>query len=298
MFISIGLVVLVSAFVARSISRPIRQLTNIAQAIAGGDVNRKIFLKRKDEFGTLADSLNQMASRLRRENLKLLELNKRQRQFYADITHEIRNPLHTLMGALEMLEMPDLPEEQREQYLRLVRRQAERMNRLFRDLMTLQRYDADEQFVQPQSFDISKLTQSLYDAYAATAERQGIALSISTEPARVYADPNKIEQVLDNLLSNALKYTNQGEVRLSYHKKARYLRIWVEDTGIGIAPQHWERLFDRFYRTDQARSRTEGGTGLGLAVAKSILDAHGSNIHVESQQQEGTTFYFDLPLAQ
>jgi signal transduction histidine kinase len=199
------------------------------------------------------------------------------------------------MGALEMLELPDLPPEQREQYVRLVRRQAERMNRLFRDLMTLQRSDSDEQFVQPKAFDLSRVTQNLTETYAAAAEREGLTLTIATHAQPVYADPAKLEQVLDNLLSNALKYTNEGEVRLAYAQKAGEVVVSVTDTGIGIDEAHLPHLFDRFYRTDQARSRTEGGTGLGLAVVKRILQAHGTDIEVSSTPGAGTTFRFRLP---
>src|SRR5690625_813291 len=129
------------------------------------------------------------------------------------------------------------------------------------------------------------------------AKGKGIYLKTSSEPLTVYADPDKIEQVIENLVTNAIKFTTQGGVTLTAERQNGLVIVSVKDTGIGITEEHLERLFDRFYLTDKARSRDKGGTGLGLAVVKSILTAHGSDIHVESKPGEGTHFWFELPLA-
>ena len=294
MFISIGLVILVSVLFSRSISKPIIQLESAAKDIAGGNVDRTLQLDRKDEFGALAQSLNQMAERLRSDNEKLKKLYDKQRQFFADITHEIRNPLHTISGSLEMLQLKNLAPEQRQRYLETAARQTERINRLFKDLMTLQRYDSDSYFIEKKPFDLQLTLVDIEEMFRNQAAEKGLDLIVDKKPVTVYADPNKIEQVLENLVSNAIKYTNSGHVKVSLSETDSDVTLKVEDTGIGISEDHLNRLFDRFYRTDKARSRDKGGTGLGLSVVKSILTAHGSAIHIESTPGEGSLFWFSI----
>jgi signal transduction histidine kinase len=294
MFISMGLVILVSVLFSRSISKPIIQLESAAKDIAGGNVDRTLQLDRKDEFGALAKSLNQMAERLRADNEALKSLYDRQRQFFADITHEIRNPLHTISGSLEMLQLKKLSDEQRQRYLETAARQTERINRLFKDLMTLQRYDSDSYFIEKKPFDLQLTLQDIDEMFRSQAAEKDLELIVDKKPVTIFADPNKIEQVLENLVSNAIKYTNKGYVKVSLTESETDITVKVEDSGIGISEDHLLRLFDRFYRTDKARSRDKGGTGLGLSVVKSILTAHGSAIHIESTPGEGSLFWFSI----
>ncbi|NGP89234.1 sensor histidine kinase [Fodinibius halophilus] len=297
MFISIGLVVIVSLWISRYLTKPITQIKNAAQDIADGNVDRQIDIKRRDEFGTLADSLNQMASKLRADTLQIKQFAEKQRQFFADITHEIRNPLHTISGALEMLQLPDLDPQKEKKYIRSARRQTDRISHLFKNLKNLQRYDSDEYFIEKQEFDLAPIAEHMEEIYDERAEVKGIDLELDQHSCTVIGDPAKIEQVIDNLISNALKYTNEGTVRLRYKSDSEKVNIVVEDDGIGISEEHLNRLFDRFYRTDKARSRDKGGTGLGLAVVKSIMDGHGADIKVESEVGEGTRFSFELQKA-
>ena len=295
LFISMGLIVIVSIWIARYLTKPITQIKNAAQAIAEGDVDREINIERKDEFGTLAESLNRMASRLRADTEQIKKYAEKQRQFFADITHEIRNPLHTISGALEMLELENLPANKKEKYIKSAKNQTERISRLFKDLLTLQRYDSDEYFIETKEFDLSHIAEHMEEWYGDRADEKEISLEIDKHPCKAIGDPGKIEQVLDNLISNALKYTNEGHVSLRYTTDNGSVRVVVEDSGIGISQEHLNRLFDRFYRTDKARSRDKGGTGLGLAVVKSILNAHETDIEVESEVGEGSRFWFTLP---
>jgi signal transduction histidine kinase len=297
MFISIGLVIVVSIWIARYMTKPITQIKNAALEIAEGDVDRQIDLSRNDEFGTLASSLNQMASKLRADTEQIKRFADKQRQFFADITHEIRNPLHTISGALEMLELNNLPEEKRLSYLKIAQKQTGRISRLFKDLVTLQRYDSDEYFIEKREFDLSMISEHMLEWYSERVEEKGISLEVDTHSCMAVGDPGKIEQVIDNLISNAVKYTNSGTIRLRYSREDDEVIVEVEDTGLGISDEHLGRLFDRFYRTDKARSRDKGGTGLGLAVVKSILNAHGTDIEVESEVGRGSAFWFSLPAA-
>lgn len=295
MFISIGLVIIVSIWMARYLTKPITQIKDAARNIAEGDVNQQIDLNRSDEFGTLADSLNQMAMKLREDTKQIKQYAERQRQFFADIAHEIRNPLHTISASLEMLELDKLADEKRQQYRRNAQSQVERINRLFKDLVTLQRYDSDEYFIEKKTFDLANISGHMQEWHGEKARQKGLDLRVDCQTCKTVGDPGKIEQVVDNLISNAIKYTNEGTVYLKYYRKDGQVEVKVEDSGIGISEEHLGRLFDRFYRTDKARSRDKGGTGLGLAVVKSILNAHGTDIEVESKPGEGSVFWFRLP---
>lgn len=295
MFVSVGLVILVSILFSRYMSKPILQLESAARDIARGDVDRTLNLDRKDEFGQLANSLNRMAERFRADNEEMKKLYEKQSQLFADITHEIRNPLHTISGSIEMLELDDLSEKQKKGYLETAMRQTARINRLFMDLKTLQRYDSDTYFIEKQVFDLKDIITQVINVYRHQAESKGLEIDYDGKSARVMADPNKIEQVMDNLISNAIKYTNKGGVELTVEKQGSDYTVHIRDSGIGISNEHLDRLFDRFYRTDKARSRDKGGTGLGLAVVKSILTAHQSDIHVKSTPGKGSDFWFSLP---
>jgi signal transduction histidine kinase len=294
MFISIGIILLVSNRVATSLSRPIRALNDAALRIADGDVKHQVELARSDEFGTLATSINRMSERLRADLNELEAASERQTQFYADIAHEIRNPLHTLMASLDMARLEQIPAEKRVQYLENARHQTDRLSRLFNDLLTLQRFDADAAPVHLQAVELNPMLGKLRDVYADLAEQKGLTLDIPSTDAVVMADAGKLEQVLDNLISNAVKYVNQGRVWVEVNPTSDGVELSVGDTGPGIAPEHIPHLFDRFYRTDKARSRDSGGTGLGLAIVKSILDAHEVDIRVESDIGKGTIFSFTL----
>lgn len=307
MAISILIVVLVSRVFARNLTRPILALTATARAVAEGETQTRVNLSRKDEFGELAYSINQMANTLTDDNRRLERLNQelqlahtQQAQFYADITHEIRTPLHVLQGNLELLELTlQQPDNQRNAQQAL--HQTERLNRLFNDLLTLQRADADPNFVQLRPTHVLTIAQRAAEAYERDLKQRGIALvwAVPTE-LMVLGDPTRLEQVLDNLVSNATKYTTKGHIRIAAKTTGKEVTISVEDTGQGIAAEHIPQLTERFYRTDSSRARDAegiGGTGLGLAVVARILAAHGSELHIQSTVGVGSCFSFRLPLA-
>lgn len=292
---SILVVIIVSFFFARYLAKPITQLKEAALDISNGNLDREINLKRSDEFGTLAHSLNQMALTLKADNEELKTLNEKQNQFFADITHEVRNPLHTISGSLEMIELEDLSAEKKVKYHQQAKRQIQRIARLFEDIKTLQRYDYDDSFIHKEEFELKSVVDNVVEVHLPMAKGKQIEINTSLNlSSKVYADPDKIEQVMENLVSNAVKYTNTGQIDIIADQHEDVVTVKVRDTGIGISEEHLERLFDRFYRTDKARSRDKGGTGLGLAVVKGILRAHDSAIIVSSEVGAGSTFSFTL----
>lgn len=294
---SILVVILVSIYFARYLSKPIQQLQEAALDVANGNLDRELNISRNDEFGSLAQSLNQMARRLKDDYDKQKTLNEKQNQFFADIAHEVRNPLHTISGALDMLQLKELDEKKKMQYLNTAQKQIERVVRLFQDIKSLQRYDMDTTFIHKTDFILENMIDEVVNTYAPIANQKELVLSFKCSQRNlVFADKEKLEQVMDNLISNAIKYTSLGKIEVSTTKNNDRVTIEVKDSGIGIDEEHLGRLFDRFYRTDKARSRDKGGTGLGLAVVKGILSAHKTEIYVESTPGEGSRFYFTLPL--
>lgn len=292
---SILVVVIVSFFFARYLARPIKQLNEAALEIADGNLDKELNVNRNDEFGMLAESLNKMAGTLKADNDQLKKLNEKQNQFFADITHEVRNPLHTISGALEMIQVPNLDKEKKSQYMATAQKQVERVVRLFEDIKSLQRYDYDESFIRKSEFELGLLLQEVVGTYTPIAAEKELKFQLDIKSkVFVKADRDKIEQVLDNLISNAVKYTNEGSILVECISRGNEVEISISDSGIGIDKVHLDRLFDRFYRTDKARSRDKGGTGLGLSVVKGILSAHSKDIYVESEVEKGSRFYFNL----
>ena len=296
-FLTLGIVLFVSWIVARSLARPIQHLQKSASAIANGQTDTLLTLNRQDEFGQLATALNDMAAKLQADAEALKATNTRQQQFYADITHELRNPLHTILATLELAEMVDaMPPEQAEELHATIRRQAERMQHLFEDLRTLQQLEADPYALDKQAFDFKALAEHIQQNHAAAAQQKGLSIALEGASVSLHADQMRLQQAIDNLVSNAIRYTNTGTVRIEWSVKGEQFQCCVTDTGVGIAPEHLPKLFDRFYRTDAARSREAGGTGLGLSIAQRIVEAHGGEITVESEWGKGSRFCIGLPM--
>ena len=297
MLFSIAAVMVVSFIFSKYMAAPIKQLNDAALNIADGQTHETLEMDRNDEFGTLATSLNKMAERFKKDNRQLQLLNEKQNQFFADIAHEVRNPLHTISGAIEMLQIESLSKEKKAQYMVTMQNQVERVVRLFNDIKMLQRYDMDEHFIDKEAVEIGSFLENIITTYEPLAQEKNIELTLKiTTNASVHADRDKLDQVMDNLIMNALKYTNEGSIKVLCEQNETQIQISVEDTGIGIASEHLDRLFDRFYRTDKARSRDKGGTGLGLAVVRGILKAHDTDILVSSEVGKGSRFYFQLPI--
>lgn len=297
MFITVGMTTIISIAFAHYLTRPLVQLTALAAQLESGKPVAEV-LERSDELGYIATALRNASDKLVEENAQLRKLNAQQQQFYADIAHETRSPLQALLSALELLEL-----RQQEQggsnttYIHTAKQQVQRINRLLDDLRTLQQLEqATPALYAP--FDLGAVAQQLAQSYAPQAQRLGISLNVHTAPQLVMGHREQVAQVLDNLLSNALKYTpSGGSVQLAYAAQDHALRVWVRDTGIGIAAQHIPRLTDRLFRTDYARSRDRGGSGLGLAIVASILAAHHTQLSIESVEGQGSNFAFVLATA-
>ncbi|MBX3102036.1 MAG: HAMP domain-containing protein [Bacteroidetes bacterium] len=298
MFVTLGLVALAAILLSLTLSRPIVRIKRTLEEIARGKPELLARdSRRKDEIGMIARALNSVSHNLQRDNVRLRELNDRQSRFYTDIAHELNNPLHVMKGALEMLRLrPDDPAAHA-RYLDILQNQTDRMAQLFQDVLTLQQADHQPGFVHTSVFRLDELATRAAQPYLDGIAAKGLVFHQRVPAVQVAADAARLEQVLDNLLSNALKYCHQGTIILAADVRGREVEVSVSDTGPGIAAEHLPHLTDRFYRTDSARARSQGGTGLGLAVVKSLLNAHGAELHIESRPGHGSCFSFCLPLA-
>lgn len=277
--------------IAGNVLHPIDRITVTAQKITRArDLGRRVDApKTRDEVGRLALTVNEMLVRIE-------DLFRGQQRFVADVSHELRSPLTAIRGNLDLLKRGAAsdPEEQA-QVFEALDSEVARMSRLVSDLLLLARSDAGVNLIK-HPVELDTLLLEVYRQAQVMAK--GVRVTLGAEDqAIIEGDRDRLKQVLLNLVDNALKYTPQGgEITLALTKDAEWVRIAVQDTGIGISVESIPHLFDRFYRVDKARSRDAGGTGLGLAIAKSVVDAHNGKITVESEPGKGSTFTVWLPL--
>jgi len=280
-----GLVaLLLGSLLAQNLARPIRQLTEATHAMAGGQLGQQVTVSTRDEVGELAAAFNQMSSDLARAS----QLRK---QMTADLAHDLRTPLTILRGYTEGLQSGRVTGSPA--IFATMHGEVEHLQHLVEDLRTLSLADAGELTLNRRAVDPRALLERTGLAYFMQAEQQGVTLRVeadSTLPA-IMVDTDRLTQVLNNLVSNALRHTTQGEIVLSAATAEQHVQLTVSDTGAGIAPEDVPFIFDRFYSADKSRQRfADYTTGLGLAIAKAIVEAHAGTIDVASVLGQGTTF--------
>lgn len=281
------------AFLARTALQPIDRITQTARQITeANDLSRRLKPAggADDEVGRLVQTFNEMLARIE-------ELFRSQQRFVADVSHELRSPLTSIRGNLDLIRRGAASDpDARREIWQAVDSETDRMSRLVSDLLLLAQADAGIPIRQ----EAVELDTILLDVYRhGQVVSNGVQMVLGNEDqATVLGDPDRLKQLFLNLVDNALKYTPAGgKVELSWEREDGDIKVAVADSGIGISSQDLPHLFDRFYRVDKARSRSAGGTGLGLAIAKYVADAHGGRIAVESEVGKGTRFVVWLPLA-
>ncbi len=284
--ISVGL----GFFLSRRLTSQLARLTSAIQSVADGQLSSKVPVESGDEVGQLTAAFNRMIAELDRSR-------QLRRQMTADIAHELRTPLSIILGRAETLAEGML--EPSPQVYRVIYQEARRINRLVEDLRLLSLSDTGELQLERRSASIENLLASCVDTFSEPASEKDISLIYRLDrfPPEVHLDPDRIKQVLDNLISNAIRYTpGGGAITLSAIGHQQSVEISVANTGQGISAEDLPHVFDRFYRGDRSRQREEGGSGLGLAIAKSLVQAHGGDIRVASQPGDGAVFTFWLPV--
>lgn len=283
---------------AKRVADPIKELALSARRINEGELSEEILVETKaSEFQDLTANLNGMADRFRDDIEKLQRLIRIQNEFLGNISHEVRNPIFAINGYIEALASPRLTEEQRLRYARKGVANLERLSTLFSDLIEIARLEYREDLIHPEPLDLKDLVEEVVETARPKARQKDLKIKLDLHSTMAVADRSRIRQVITNLVENAIAYTDAGSIECRVYERNGSARLEVADTGRGIDRQHLERIFDRFYRVDAARSRKYGGSGLGLSIVKQILHAHGVQIHVDSRIGEGSRFWFELPLA-
>ncbi|MEX2142980.1 MAG: ATP-binding protein [Anaerolineales bacterium] len=281
-----------SLWIARQVATPVRDLSRASEDLARGRYDKRVPVKGADEFAQLANSFNQLAARLEHTE------NKR-RELIADVSHELLTPLTAIKGYMEGLADGVLPAEAAT--YRQVHKEADRLQRLAADLQELSRVEAGAIRLKKRPISLRSVVAAAKARLSAQFTKKGIKLKteVPSSLPKVLADGDRVMQVLLNLLGNALHFTPQGgKVTVTVNKESTALRVSVKDTGVGLAPIHIPLVFDRFYRVDKSRARLGGGSGVGLTVARHLVEAHGGRLTVESLGLgKGSTFSFTLPAA-
>ncbi len=283
------------ALLARRIAYPLEKLVDAAGAVAGGDLDQRVPVDDNiHELHGLGEAFNHMTASLRQSN-------RAKDAFIADVTHELRTPLTVINGTIETLEdgaIDDL--EGRGPLLTSMHAETRRLIRLVNDLLVLTRADAGALNLMPESIDLGELTRGRCENLSALAAPRRVTINIEVgKQVRVRADADRLTQVLDNLLDNAIRHApDESIVTVSIQREGNEVRCAVSDQGVGIPAQHLPFIFERFYRVDSSRNRHTGGSGLGLAIVHSLLAAQNGRIVTESKEGRGTTFIFWLPAAE
>lgn len=282
----------IGALVFRSLGTPLAKLMAAADAVAEGDLSTRLDERGPGEFRRMARSFNRMTTELERAD-------QQRRNLTADVAHELRTPLHILQGSLEGLQ--DGVYQPTPEHIKAMLDETQMLARLVDDLQTLSLAEAGQLHLKLEPLDITELLADVATSFSGQMEAAGIDLQVKTEGTSqdltVSGDPERLDQVLSNLMGNALRHTPQGgNILLMAESTPEGVRILVRDTGEGIPSDDLPYIFDRFWRGDKSRQRRSGaGSGLGLAIAKQFVVAHGGQIAVESQLGVGTTFVIDLP---
>ena len=277
-----------TALIARRVSRPVRRLTEASRLIADGRLGVRVPTRGNSELARLTESFNAMAEAVQSSE-------ERQRRLIADVAHEMRTPLSNLRGYLEGLS-DGVIEPSRELFVSL-HEETLLQRRILDDLQVLALAEAGNLAYTKAPLDLADLAATSATAHRAVAAEAGVTITAATPvPVWVDGDNDRLRQVLGNLLTNAIRYTDRGgQVLVGVHSMGWEVVLTVQDTGVGIAAGDLTRVFDRFWRADPARQRATGGTGLGLTIAQRIVSDHGGRIEVTSRPHIGTTFTVHLP---
>lgn len=280
----------VSYWLTKRIIKPLQQMKEITQNFAAGDWDQRMPENEIPEFNQLSMSFNRMASSLE-------DVEQRRRELVSDLTHELRTPLTVVRGYLEELASGDM-EANPELYLSLVK-ETKRLERLTRDLQELSQAEAGYLSINLQPLNLIPLLNSLVEKFQDQLLEEGPVLKLDcpSELPLVLADCDRTEQILVNLIGNAIRHTDQGSITLKVRPDKKQVWIAVIDTGIGIAPEDLPHVFERFWRADRSRSSYSGGSGIGLAITRRLVELQGGEIQVESELGKGSTFMFSLSLA-
>ncbi|CAG9614362.1 Heme sensor protein HssS [Bacillus rhizoplanae] len=289
--LTVGLSIICIVIAARFIVRPIQLFTSATKKIANGEYEIALPEYRKDEIGTLAVSFRKMAKSLK-------DLDRMRQEFVSNVSHEFQSPLASIQGFSKTLQTNDMSESERKRYLKIIESESRRMSSLCKQLLTLASLDKEEQVLDKKMFDAGKQIRDVIFMLEWQWREKDVAIELDVPSIQVCGDENLLHQVWTNLLTNSIKFTESGGTISFYgEEKETELYFSISDTGLGMSEEEIEKVFERFYKVDEARNRTIEGSGLGLSIVKKIVDLHEGTITVHSIKGEGTTFTIQLPKA-
>lgn len=294
-YISLGVIYLLSFIFLLGfqffVFRPLNQITEAARQYALGNLNYEIPVYTHDEMGHLSASLNYMAAQLK-------DMDDYQKKIVANVSHDFRSPLTSMKGYVEAMADGTIPPELYGKYLKIILFETERLTDLTGDLLTLNEFDTKELLLDKAEFDIQEVIKGTAESFEAVCTPKHISIELLLMPGKVivYADRRKIQQVLYNLLDNAIKFSdNESSITVEVSLRSDKAFISVRDHGIGIPRKEQNKIWERFYKSDLSRGKDKKGTGLGLSIVKEIIQAHDEHINVISTEGVGTEFIFSLP---
>lgn len=301
MCIGLFIAVLLSLLLAKTLVTPIQSLTRAAAKVASGDFSEKVDNQAGDEIGVLTRTFNDMAGQLENNIEEMKNSEQMRREFVANVSHELRTPITSIRSYAETLEdgQGSMDEETERRFLQVIVNESDRISKIVQDLLMLSKFDAGSIAFDFTRFSFEKSVRDVYSAQLLEAKKHGhnFSLGFRNTPPEIIGDRERIEQVLINMVSNAIKYTHDGgRIRMSVDCDDKYVWCSVRDNGIGIPKKDVNHIFERFYRVDKARSRESGGTGLGLSIAYEIVERHDGRMTVQSQSGKGTTITVMLPI--
>lgn len=298
MYITMVLLILLSLiillFFTETIYIPLRKIIHATEQYASGNMHYEFTLDSNDELGYLAGTLGYMAGEIAKSE-------DNQKKFVANVSHDFRSPLTSIRGYLEAMIDGTIPPELNEKYLKIVLNETDRLTKLTNGLLQLNNLNTKGMNLERTNYDMNQVIRDTVATFEGTCEKKQIQISLILvgETMYVYADKSKIQQVLYNLLDNAIKFSHHDStITIETSEKKNKLFVSVKDTGIGIPKDSLNLIFDRFYKTDLSRGKDKKGTGLGLSITKEIIHSHEENINVISTEGVGTEFIFTLPLSQ
>lgn len=294
-YITLGILLFLSLiillFFTEIVYIPLRKITYATEQYASGNMHYEFQVDSDDEIGYLAACLNYMASEIARSE-------DDQKKFVANISHDFRSPLTSIRGYLEAMLDGTIPPELHEKYLQIVLNETDRLTKLTNSLLTLNNLNTKGMLLDRTDFDINQVIRNTAASFEGTCRKKTIAieLMLTGDVMYVNADMGKIQQVLYNLLDNAIKFSHHDSViRIETSEKKHKLFVSVKDSGIGIPKDDLKLIWERFYKSDLSRGKDKKGTGLGLSIVKEIIASHGEHINVISTEGVGTEFIFSLP---
>ena len=298
------LLILVGAlYVNRAVARPVRRTAEAAARIAGGDLSERLDTDGPGEVGELERTFNTMAASLERtvadleeRNQTLVESEQVKSELVSNVSHELRTPLASVLGFSSLMLDREVSPDETKRYLEVIRTEARRLAALLNDLLDLQRVEQEALELRREEVELNELLSTQITLYSAQSDTHELRFQAAGEPLAVRGDRDRLAQVIGNLLSNAIKYSPEGgAVEVTTEAIGDEAWIWVRDEGLGIPRAHQEQIFTKFFRGDVGRELGIAGTGLGLVLARQIVEAHGGQLGFESEAGRGSTFWLQLP---